>query len=92
MDGQANPFLCQFTLENPASGEALHVGSVLNLTMDIPEQYGGCAIGTIRCRGHVVSLGQTQHHGKVSVVCEIDTLDCDPELWSALTGGSPQLG
>jgi hypothetical protein len=79
----------QFTITDRGAADELHVGSKLNLTLDLPAEYAGAGIGEMTCRGHVVSVEQTERPGKVFVVCEIDEMDCDAELWCALVENWP---
>jgi len=79
-----NRIRAQFTLTDQGAAESLHVGSRLNLTLDMPQDYAGAGIGEMSCRGHVVSVEQTDRPGKIFVVCEIDEMGCEAEVWCAL--------
>lgn len=84
-----NRIRAQFTMTDEVGAEQLHVGSKLNLTLDMPQEYAGVGIGEMTCRGHVVSVEQAERPGKVFVVCEIDEMDCDAELWCTLVQNWP---
>ena len=86
-----NGVRCEFLLSQDGVDTALHVGSVLDLTLDIPEQYAGDGVGSLRCRGHVVSLEEAGVPGKLSVVCQVDELECEDDLWRTLTTGPASL-
>ena len=90
MPDKANALRCQFMLTDRGAAEVLHVGSQLNLTLDVPEAYAGAGIGEMSCRVHVVAVEQSGRPGKVLVVCEIDEMDCDSELWCAMVENWPQ--
>ena len=83
---------CRFTLANPSAESALHVGSVLNLSLDIPEEYAGDSVGSVRCRGHVVSVREGDLPGQVQVVCEIDQLECEPPQLGVLHAFADEVG
>jgi hypothetical protein len=90
MPDKQNAVRAQFTLTDRGAAEDLHVGSQLSLSLDLPAEYAGAGIGAMSCRGHVVSVEQTDRPGKVFVVCEIDEMDCEPELWCALVENWPK--
>lgn len=86
---QDNLIRAQFTLTGEGAAGDLHIGSRLSLTLDLPDAYPGAGIGGMSCRGHVVAVGQATGPDKVLVVCEIDEMDCDAELWCALVENWP---
>ena len=76
--------LCEFRLAHPLQASTPLIGSRISLELEVPPNYAGGSVGTLKFLGRVVSVNDAPHSGWTNVVCQVEEMETgEPEKLSA---------
>jgi len=78
--------LCEFRLAQPWQASTPLIGSRINLELEVPANYAGGGVGTLKFLGRVVSVNDAPHSGWINVVCQVEEMESgEPEALRELS-------